>query len=307
MSRIPSAAQVAAALVVTNIAGAAFAAEPGHEEATYDQRRFLYVNDIGDLHAKKTSNDGPLHVFGNMQVSSSDYTRGAQSGLSDDSSTLSVPIDLSAVFEIAKGRESQFDQMAFTLGASNDVASDTPDGLPPDVTNVPRWYKSNYYLGFSAHLVGEWIGSLTYSVFTSPDELLAPTGHEAALTARYIVGVTPQLKLVEPTDSAPGTLASFSIRPKFSLGDRNGLKLFVPVEVGTGWDDYYGPATGSNSYGSVGVTLSVPFGSKQYGVWNVTAGADAVYRNDTIAALDGPLGDHDNLVWDASVAVRFYY
>jgi hypothetical protein len=296
--------------VLANVASAALAvrpSEPGHEEARYDQRRFLYVNDIGDLHAKKTSNDGPLHFFGNMLVSNSDYTRGAQSGLSDDSSTLSVPIDLSAVFEIAKGRKSQFDQMAFTVGASNDVASDTPAGLPPGVTNVPRWYKSNYYAGFAAHLVGEWIGSLTYSIFTSPDELLAPTGHEAALTARYVAGVTPQLKLVEPTDSAPGTLASFSIRPKFPIGGKNGLQLFMPVEVGTGWDDYYGPGTGSNGYGSVGVTVSVPFGSKQYGVWNVTAGADAIYRNDTIAAVGGPRADHDNLVWDAAVGVRFYY
>ena len=81
----------------------------------------------------------------------------------------------------------------------------------------------------------------------------------------------------------------------------------MPIEIGTGTNDYYGPGSGTASYGSAGFTFTLPFGAKQYGVWDLAVGADAIYRDDTIAATGGPSADHDNLVWDASVAVKFYY
>jgi hypothetical protein len=161
---------------------------------------------------------------------------------------------------------------------------------------VPRWYKSDPYVAFAAHLAGEWIGALTYTVSTSPDTLLAPTSHTAALTARNVAGLDPQFKLLEPTDGAPGNLVQGGIRPTFDFGRKKGLKLHVPIEVGVANDDFYGPGTGTASYGSVGFTFSLPFGNPAFGVWALGAGADAIYRDDTLAATGGPFADHHNFV-----------
>jgi len=286
---------------------------PVNEASNDDTPRFIYSKELGDVHAKKTTNQGPLHFFGSFGVSNADYSRGRFDDIPESRDTYEYPVNLSAVFELPQSRRSgSFNDWAVTIGSGNDLSSQRPPALPPGAP-LGNWYESDHYIGLTTHLAGDWIGGLTYSVFTSPNDV-SPTAHEAALAGRYtgqgtwFGRLSPEFRLAVPTDSGSGVFTQFTAAPSFGLADgQKDGKLQMPFSIAVGTNDYYGPGMGSTGYAALGVTYSLPFGSKRFGIWSFSAGVDAVYRADELAAAGGPFADHDNVIFDAALLVHFSY
>lgn len=202
--------------------------------------------------------------------------------------------------------------LTLTLGSQNGLA----DQVQPTRSQNEWWYESNNFAGLAARLDEDWLLGLTYTVYTSPNDV-SPTFQEVALAGKYTgrlfgVALGPQLKVVVPVDREDaafktGVYTELSLTPSFTpFGDV--MTLGFPLTVGVGLDDYYGPGSGASAFGAAGVTASFPltFMPRGYGSWAFSVGAEAVVRDDDIRGLSSFDGD-DSFIVIGRAAITITY
>ena len=122
----------------------------------------------------------------------------------------------------------------------------------------------------------------------------------------------PQLKLAAPFagNRDNGFFASVSLTPqtKLSKGGAYPVTLKFPLEVGGGFDDYYGTSSGSAAYARLGVSASTPLASvpSRYGSWSILGEIGVLARNDDLRAAEPAFAD-DAVVPSATLTLKVTY
>lgn len=295
------------ALLLAGLLGAAGATSA----LAQDRPSFVRGGALGDVASSESANPGRVHVLGNLGAGNGDYFRGAFDDVPTDE--LVVGPDLALAFELLEDGRGLADRLALTLGTQNNFADQVQ---PTDDTDLESWYESNNFIALTAELDGGWTAGLTYTVYSSPNDV-SGTAHELALAAKYRldrlpIGLAPQVKLALPLESGDdGLFAQLALAPTLSeIGsERYPLTVFAPLTLGVGFDDYYGPGTGTTGYASVGLAASMPlaFVPSDFGNWSISGGIDLLVRDQVIADGGAPFDDEDNVVPLASVRVSFAY
>jgi hypothetical protein len=274
--------------------------------------RFGQVNSLGDVGVSESSSTGMLHVIGGLRIDTADYFRGAFDDVPERLDEIVIGPDLSLTFELWRDRTGLLRDLSLTLGTQNGLANQVQ---PTDSLNT-WWYESNNFAGLTARLSDDWVAGVTYTVYTSPNDV-SPTFQEAALAVKYGgkvlgVGLNPQLKVAVPLDREDtafqtGVYTELTVTPAIKPFG-NAVTVGFPLAVGAGFDGYYGPGNDASVYGSGGVTLSVPlaFIPSSYGSWAFSIGGQVLVRDDDIRRLSTFDGS-DNVILLGKVAIGFTY
>jgi hypothetical protein len=305
--RSRAARRLVGALVIAALASAPVAALA--QERTV---RFPTVGSLGDVSVSDTPNTGMLHVIGGLRIDTADYFRGAFDDVPERLDEIVIGPDLAVTFELWRDRPGFLRDLSLTLGTQNGLA----DQVQPTDSLNEWWYESNNFVGLAARLPADWVVGLTYTIYTSPNDV-SPTFQEAALAARYTgrifgLALNPQIKVAVPLDrqDAPfqtGVYTELAVTPSVKpFGDL--VSLSFPLAVGAGFDGYYGPGDDASVYGTGGVNVSLPLGfvPAGYGRWALTVGGHVLVRDDDIRRLSAFDGD-DNVILFGKVALGFTY
>ena len=186
--------------------------------------------------------------------------------------------------------------------------------MQPTDSNLEKWYESNNFAALTARLGRDWLGQITYSMYSSPNDVSA-TGYELALAGAYrgenLLGwLKPQLKIAKPTDRG-GVYTELVATPGLTLREDAAypITVGVPLTLGIGFDDYHGPGAGTTGFVGAGLSGSVPlaFMPSEYGSWTFSAGVDLILREDDIDDAGGPFDDAGNFVPIGRMAISFVY
>ena len=260
---------------------------------------FLHVTPDGSLATTETPIPGPLHSTMTFGVATNDYFRGAFDGVQEDLDEVNGRVGLSVSMQLLDDPGSGgLTGLSITGGSDNGLTNGT-------AADDGDWHESNNYVGLAAELGDAWAAGLTFTYYATPDISATDPLQEVALAFGYtgdsfVGAMGPEVKLAKPVDETDGWFTQLSLRPSFPVGQMQaGPVVFaVPMEVGVGFDDYYGSGGDDTGvYGSVGAELGVPLGMpRDYGNWMVTAGVGATWRDNTIERAGGPLDDGGDVV-----------
>ncbi|GHA99805.1 hypothetical protein [Modicisalibacter luteus] len=304
--RISPAWSLSAALAACWLSFPAVAAERNDSSP----RPVSAVGELGDIATFKPAHTGRWHFRGSLGVASSDYSRGAYDNEGEDLGQVVFGVGLSATAQLIDGATGPLHGLNLTFGTSNGIAS----GDHRPVMDDGHWYESNWYLGLSARLGENWLGAVTQSGFSSPIEDFEFT-QETTLAAQYADGsalgqLSPQLKITKPVgEQDDGWLVAANIAPQMPLTQgRYSLTLSFPVEVGVGFDGYYGAERGTGRYLDAGVGASLPLKGMAGGVgnWNLNGQIGVLARSDEIRQAD-PAFSRDTLIPHASLTLNVAY
>lgn len=280
--------------------------------AQESRRAFSHVGSLGDVASSQSDNPGRIHVIGKLRLDTADYFRGAFDDVPERLDEVVFGPDLSLTFELLPREVGMLRDLTLTVGSQNGLA----DQVQPTESENQWWYESNNFAGLAARLDEDWLLGLTYTIYTSPNDV-SPTFQEVALAGRYtgrLLGVAlgPQLKVVVPVDREDaafktGVYTELSLAPSLRPFG-NVMTLSFPLTVGVGFDDYYGPGSGTSAFGAAGVTVSFPlrFMPPGYGGWAFSVGGEAVLRDDDIRRLSSFDGD-DSFIFIGRAAITVTY
>jgi hypothetical protein len=280
--------------------------------AQESKRAFSQVGSLGDVGSSQSDNPGRIHVIGRLRLDTADYFRGAFDDVPERLDEVVFGPDLSLTFELLPREIGVLRDLTLTVGSQNGLA----DQVQSTQSENEWWYESNNFAGLAARLDEDWLLGLTYTIYTSPNDV-SPTFQEVALAGRYTgrlfgLALGPQLKVVVPVDREDaafktGFYTELSLAPSLSpFGSV--MTLSFPLTVGVGLDDYYGPGSGASAFGAAGVTASFPlrFMPPGYGSWTFSVGGEAVLRDDDIRRLSRFDGD-DSVIFIGHAAITVTY
>lgn len=267
-----------------------------------------FVTNVGDVGVAKSGNTGRIHVGGSAHAATADYFRGRFDGVPDDLDAFSIGPSIRLGFDLF--RESGY-KAALVIGSANNFW--TEEVLPAE-SDIDAWYESNNFVGLAADLGNDVTAGLTYTVYTSPNNVFG-TSHELALAAKYggeVLGLSlnPQIKVAMPVDDGDGVFAQLKATPlsfDVDIGARD-VNLSLPVTLGVGFADYYGDRTDTTGYVDVGLQASMPLGlPSDYGQWSLNAGFDVLAREGDLRDADPAVAGDDTVIYIGQVSVSFAY
>lgn len=274
--------------------------------------KYGQVGSLGDVSVVESPNTGMIHLGAGLRIDTADYFRGAFDDVPERLNEIVIGPDVSLTVELLRERNGFLRDLSLTLGSQNGLA----DQVQPTDSLNEWWYESNNFAGLAARLPADWVVGLTYTIYTSPNDV-SPTFQEAAVAARYtgtILGVSlsPQLKIAVPLDRRDaafqtGFYTELALTPAIKpLGPA--VTVAFPLTVGAGFDEYYGPGNSASVHGTAGVTVSVPLTvvPSAYGRWSFSLGGQLIVRDDDIRRLstfDG--GDSVILFGRAALGVTY--
>ncbi|MEC9482421.1 MAG: hypothetical protein UMU75_03730 [Halomonas sp.] len=288
-----------------------FADTPGNAasqpQSSQQSARYLRVNSVGDVFWDSSTNPAAWHVNGGLALWTSDYFRARYGGVPASLERLSYRLSLGTTFELVPSAgtgQGPFEAVSLSLGMLN-YFTDSP------VPNADAWYTGDRYLGLSAAFGKHWLGGLTYTRYKNPD---SPPGvpQDIALSLRYVANgwlgaLQPQVKAVKAVGSGTGHLFQASISPSFKPFAKTGLTVGVPLDVGVGVNGYQGASVDRGYYAELGLTLGVPLAWKVPGVWGLSGGIYATWRNQAIVEATQRFDDAGSLVPTGAVSLTFSY
>jgi hypothetical protein len=268
------------------------------------------VGELGDIATFKPAHTGRWHFRGSLGVASSDYSRGAYDNEGESLDQVAFGVGLSTTVQLIEDAAGPFQELNLTLGTSNGIAS----GDNRRVLDDGHWYESNWYLGLSARLGENWLGAITQSGFSSPINDFDFT-QETTLAAQYandspLGQLSPQIKVTKPVGKQDdGWLVAANIAPQIPLVQgRYPVTLSFPLEIGVGFDEYYGASRDAGQYLDVGVGASLPLKGMAggYGNWNLSGQLGVLARSEEIRQAD-PAFSRDTLIPHASLTLNMAY
>jgi len=196
-----------------------------------------------------------------------------------------------------------FNSLDFNIGVWNSIHTG-PSG--EDLAGDPH-YELDFYTGASVTFAEDWTVGLTYTAYTSPNDVFTTTQEVAVGVEFDDSGLYAGIGLGEDFGLAPHVLVAFEteggadagtqlgmylelgIEPSFEifkLGEDYPVTLSVPVTLGFSLDgDYYESTTDDDFFGylDVGADFGIPlaFIPSDYGSWTLTAGVHFLVLGDS--------------------------
>lgn len=213
--------------------------------------------------------------------------------------------------------EGALNSLGFALGTWHSFHDGpTKDASVGTGSDTDAWYEADVYAKLSAGLFESWAASVTYTLYTSPNDsfntiadvnltlayddsaMWGESGFALAPYASVIFEVDDQAdagnSAFGTTGGSEGTYLELGVRPTFTLVESETMPvtLAIPVKVGLGLEDYYEIDTNGDGalddddtfgYASAGVFVSMPlaFIPEDLGAWTATAGATFMFLGDT--------------------------
>jgi hypothetical protein len=298
--------------LVGTLAVAALTSAPAAALAQERTVTFGQVGSLGDVGVAESPNTGRVHVSGGLRLDTADYFRGAFDDVPERLDEIVIGPDLSLTFELVREPTGFLRDLSLTLGTQNGLA----DQVQRTDSLNDWWYESNNFVGLAARLPADWVVGLTYTLYTSPNDV-SPTFQEAALAAKYTgrlfgLSLNPQLKVVVPLDREnnafqTGVYTELALAPAIKPFG-NAVTVSFPLAVGAGFDGYYGPDDDASVHGTGGVNVSIPLTliPSSYGRWSLGIGGHVVVRDGDIRRLSTFDGG-DNVILFGRVALGFTY
>lgn len=137
--------------------------------------KFGQVGSLGDVTVAESPNTARIHVSGGLRIDTADYFRGAFDDVPERLDKVVFGPDLSVTFELWRQQRGFLRDVSLTLGTQNGLA----DQVQQTDSLNEWWYESNNFVGLTARLPADWLVGLTYTVYTSPNDV-SPTFQEAA-------------------------------------------------------------------------------------------------------------------------------
>ena len=294
-----------ALLAVACIAGGPAAAQ------TADQESFLFVNELGDVMQVSTANTAKLHVTGEVGMETAGFFRGVFDDVPEDLDAVEIGPTLRLTLELPSAGLVR--EPSLTVGSGNNFWTD--EVLPTDDDSLDDWFESDNFVGLATGLGEDWQAALTYTHYGSPNDV-SPTAEEVAVAAKYAglslggVALAPQLKAAFPVDEGEGAFLQLSTAPALPRSGFLGsdVSITLPLTLGLGIADYYGPETDEAAYLSAGAAVSVPLPlPPDYENWALGASASLLWREDDLADADPPVADGENVVAIGGLAITVAY
>ncbi len=269
------------------------------------------VTSEGDVISTRTPNEDNLHVFGSFTVATADYFRGAFDGVEEDLDEWSYRPTLGLAVDLAQGTGA-LTNLSLTLGMANGFTNTDYDHA---AKQRESWYKGDFFTGLAANLFDDFLAGLTYTAYTSPNDVL-PTNHELAIAVGYqgrnIVGrLVPTVKWALPLDEEDGSFLAIGVEPAFTFFHDASYPVTVslPLEIGTGFSNYYDQDEDEAGYFSFGLLGVVPlrFMPASIGSWRAFAGIEQILRDNDVADAGGGIDDDDNSITEASLGISFVF
>jgi hypothetical protein len=315
------------AAVALAFPGTLYAQDPagGTKTAQETPNRLVFPDYAGRFELYNTPSDGRAHLNLNTNVANTDYFRGGFDGVTGGLNDYRVEIDPTLVFQAFSDPHSAVN-LNMVLGVQNSVSGASPFG---DQAVGPRiWYEANPFVGAMFNVGPGIRAGVTYTVYTSPNNT-QPQEQEVAMSAGF-GGFTPigflnpygEVALqVKTPNGQHGYYAEAGIAPKIAI-PKNAVgqfELTMPVRVGGGFNDYYthtipgltdtaAVTSGTPGFVSAGLHLGTAVGAvrSDLGAWHLTAGVDALIRNDRLASAAN-VDDSGNLVWTGMLGLDIAY
>ena len=169
-----------ATCLIAALAVAALVSVPAAAPAQERTVTFAQVGSLGDVSVAESPNTGMVHVSGGLRIDTADYFRGAFDDVPERLDEIVFGPDLSVTFELWREPTGFLRDLSLTLGTQNGLAEQVQR---TDSLN-DWWYESNNFVGLAARLPADWVVCLTYTIYTSPNDV-SPTFQEVALATKY--------------------------------------------------------------------------------------------------------------------------
>lgn len=253
----------------------------------------VYAQDVGP-------NTGKLSFSAGVDFASEYYFR----GIAQENQGFIAQPWAEVGLNLYEGDESDMiNSIDWSIGFWNSIHSG-PSG--EDGTGDPH-YELDFYTGVGVTLAEKWTVGVTYTAYTSPNDLFTTT-QEIALSIGYDdSGAWTSLGLGEDFALSPSVLIAFEtaggadagtelgvylelgVAPSWELvklSEEYPITLTVPVTVGLSLDgDYYESTTDDDLFGylDVGADFSMPlaFIPSDYGQWEFSAGVHLLVLGDS--------------------------
>lgn len=295
----------APALGLAAAAALAVAAGPALAQRGQEGETLVHVTPSGDVASTPKTHRGPFQFGAGVAVSNADYFRGRFDGVPDDFGELSIQPSIRGSLEFWREGDNT---ASFTVGSANSIW--TEDVLPEDST-WGNWYESNNYAGIAGSFGGFSTG-FTYTRYGSPNDTFS-TAHELALSAGYTdpllgLDIDPKFTVAVPIhDEGRGAFTKLQANALSLDSDAlgTGMTFTVPVAVGVGWGDYYGPGSDITGYAKTGLDVGIPL--DDVGAWSLNAGVHAIAREDSLSDRDPALAGNDTMAYQGMVSIDFTY
>lgn len=279
-------------------------ASPGGEKA------LTYLDGTGTLEDATTSSAGKVHVYSELNVRTADYLRGAFNGVTEDIDDISFNPIVNVIIQLYEGG-SWLRDLNLTIGSDNGLSDVSPFN---NVESPKIWYAADDYIGLSNHVGDDWLAGVTITAYTSPNSVVVNSS-EYALTVQYagrnVLGrLSPQLKAARQFDEDQATYLEFGLTPRVELLSGSApLEINLPIVVGIGFDDYYGPSVDTTGFVGIGIegAKSLGFIPSDYGSWEFTIAFHALVREDELVDAEPTVADDGNTIISGAVGISLAY
>lgn len=264
----------------------------------------FYSGVLGSISKSTTPNTGRTHMLGSISLTNADYSRGSFDGVPEELENFAISANLTAVFQTWKSN-SLLRRSTLTIGTQQGLSNNDFDAQ-----HLQWWYESNYHAAVIFVFPQQIATAINYLVSTNPNT--GDLGNELDLSFIFASNVlNPSLEITIPLSNTNGLLLQLRVNPSLTLFEKskNPLTLSFPVTFGAGLFNYFAPDDDFGGYVSAGLTAQlVPrIISAVYGKWNVFAGIDLIWREQSIAELAENFDNGGRLLILGRIGVGFIY
>lgn len=287
------------AIAAIAAAAAALAACPAHAQD------FPTIDADGQL-GKAATGNGDLHADFDLSLANGDFSRGSYD---DDAASLDrLPVHGALTIGWTAHKSAAGDPDLW-LEASTSNGLHSAQSI--ERTSPRAWYESNNLAAVFYKPNKATTTALAYVIKTSPNGI-SPTTHELTASLGYktdggIGRLQPSTAVSLHTKGGNGLYTLFGIAPSFDLGPGDSPPTIdIPVRLGVGWDDFYGPGSGTAMFASAGLAFNRPFavGTSH---WKFHAEALALLRDRTVRNLGEADAEHSAVVPLATMGVSLSF
>ena len=247
---------------------------------------------------------GSIHPAFGIDVRNGDFARGNYDDDAADLDRLPVHVQVGVAADLHHDAAGQVDAW-LVIRSSNGIHSASLD----ERTSPQGWYESNNLVGLVVAPAAGLRAGIVYTIKASPNGI-SDTTHEASITTSYdgkdaIGWLHPNFAATVRPKGTHGLFTQLGIAPEIALGSSDHAPILsLPAVIGIGWGGFYDAGSGDRLYGNAGLAIGQPL---RLGNLHASLRAEmlALFRDDRLRRLSGPLGETGTVVPLATLSLNF--